>query len=81
MIGGRLLRLWIQRTGRIDSDNWLGASLEATVLAAPMFIGIAALFGMHLLLNSFGARADLLYVALQLTLALVLVRLATYAFA
>ncbi len=27
-----------------DSGTWLGASLEGTVLAAPMFIGILALF-------------------------------------
>ena len=76
--GGRLARLWIQRSGHIDSSTWLGASLEGTVLAAPMFIGIVALFLLHLLLSGFGARADLLYVALQLTLALALVRLGTY---
>ena len=37
-----------------------------------------ALFLLHLLLTRHGARADLLYVALQLTLALALVRLGTY---
>jgi small-conductance mechanosensitive channel len=76
--GGRYSRIWIQRSSRIDSGTWLGASLEATVLAAPMFIGILALSLLHLLLTGFGARADLLYVALQLTLALALVRLGTY---
>jgi small-conductance mechanosensitive channel len=77
--GGRLLRSWIQhRAGRSEHSNWLGASLEGIVLAAPMFIGILALFLLHLLLSRFGARTDLLFVALQLTLALALVRLATY---
>jgi small-conductance mechanosensitive channel len=76
--GGRYARVWIQRSSRIDSGTWLGASLEGTVLAAPMFIGILALSLLHLLLVGFGGRADLLYVALQLTLALALVRLGTY---
>jgi small-conductance mechanosensitive channel len=76
--GGRFARIWIQRSGRIDSNTWLGASLEGTVLAAPMFIGIVALTLLHLLLTEFGARAELLYVALQLTLALAVVRLCTY---
>jgi small-conductance mechanosensitive channel len=48
------------------------------VLAAPLYIGIVALFLMHLLLTGWGARADLLNVALELTLALALVRLGTY---
>jgi small-conductance mechanosensitive channel len=76
--GGRFARIWIQRSGRIDTSTWLGASLEATALAAPMFIGVVALVLLHLLLTWFGGRADLLYVALQLTLALALVRLGTY---
>jgi small-conductance mechanosensitive channel len=76
--GGRYARLWMQRKGRTDSHTWLGASLEATVLATPMFIGIVCLFLLHLLLTGFGAQADLLYVALELTLALALVRLGTY---
>ncbi|HEX3837116.1 MAG TPA: mechanosensitive ion channel domain-containing protein [Steroidobacteraceae bacterium] len=78
VIGGRYVRLRIQRSGRTRSSTWLGASLEGTMLAAPMAIGIVALFALHLLLVRLGARADLLYVALQLTLALALVRLATY---
>jgi small-conductance mechanosensitive channel len=78
VIGARYTRLWIQRSGRIHSGNWLGASLEGTVLAAPMFIGILALFALHLLLIRLGVRADLLSVALQLTLALALVRLASF---
>ncbi len=48
------------------------------MLAAPMFVGILVLFVLHLLLTRVGAHADLLYVALQLTLALALVRLGTY---
>jgi small-conductance mechanosensitive channel len=76
--GGRYARLWIQRSGHIDTHTWLGASLEAIVVAAPMFIGILLLFLLHLLLSAFGARADLLSVALQLTLALALVRLGAY---
>jgi small-conductance mechanosensitive channel len=78
VIGGRYVRLRIQRSSRTRSSTWLGASLEGTMLAAPMAIGIVALFALHLLLVRLGARADLLYVALQLTLALALVRLATY---
>jgi small-conductance mechanosensitive channel len=78
VIAGRYARLWFHRLGRLDSGTWLGASLEATVLAAPMFVGILALSSLHLLLTHLGARADLLYVALQLTLALALVRLAAY---
>src|ERR1700722_1774234 len=78
VIGGRYARLWIQRSGRVHSGTWLAASLEAVVLAAPMFIGIVALSSLHMLLATLGARADLLYVALQLTLALALVRLAAY---
>jgi len=77
--GGRYARIWIQRSVRTDDQTWLGASLEATVLAAPMFIGVLALFLLHLLLSRYGARADLLYVALELTLALAVVRLGTYA--
>ena len=76
--GGRYARSWLQRSGRTESGTWLGASLEGLVLAAPMFIGILMLFLLHLLLTTFGAHADLLYVALQLTLALALVRLGTY---
>jgi len=76
--GGRYARSWLQRSGRTESGTWLGASLEGLVLAAPMFIGILILFLLHRLLMTFGARADLLDVALQLTLALALVRLATY---
>jgi small-conductance mechanosensitive channel len=76
--GGRYARLWLQRTGHGEGRTWLGASLEAIILAAPMFIGILILFLLHLLLTHFGARADLLYVATQLTLALALVRLGTY---
>ncbi|HEY6454763.1 MAG TPA: mechanosensitive ion channel domain-containing protein [Steroidobacteraceae bacterium] len=79
VIGGRAARVWIQRSGRIHSGTWLGAGLEGTVLAAPMFIGILALFALHLLLIRLDVRADLLYVALQLTLALALVRLASFA--
>ena len=78
VVGGRYVRARLQRSGRIRSSSWLGVSLEGTVLAAPMFIGIVALFALHLLLVRLGARADLLYVALQLTLAFALVRLATY---
>src|ERR1700760_3694457 len=77
--GGRWARNWMQRSGRGEPRTWLGASLEATVLAAPMFIGVISLFLLHALLTHFGARADLLYVALELTLALALVRLGTYA--
>jgi small-conductance mechanosensitive channel len=77
--GGRLARGWLQhRSGRGDPSSWQGASLEGLVLAAPMCIGIVALFLLRLLLFRYGARADLLYVALQLTLALALVRLAAY---
>jgi len=76
--GGRFARIWLQRSARIDSSTWLGASLEGIVIAAPMFIGIVALTLMHLVLARLGARAELLYVALQLTLALALVRLGTY---
>ena len=76
--GGRYARSWLQRSGRTESGTWLGASLEGLVLAAPMFIGILLLFLLHLLLTTVGAHADLLYVALQLTLALALVRLGTY---
>jgi len=76
--GGRYVRSWLQRSGRTESGTWLGASLEGLVIAAPMFIGIVLLFLLHLLLTTFGAHADLLYVALQLTLALALVRLGTY---
>jgi small-conductance mechanosensitive channel len=75
---GRYARLWLQRSGHVETRTWLGASLEAIVLATPMFIGTLALFLLHLLLTRFGARADLLYVATQLTLALALVRLGTY---
>jgi small-conductance mechanosensitive channel len=78
VIGGRYARLWLQRSGHIDRGDWLGASVEGAVIAAPMFLGIAALFLLHLLLTRHGARADLLNVALQLTLALALVRLGTY---
>src|SRR3984885_8203528 len=78
VVGRRYARLWIQRSGRVHSGTWLAASLEGIVLAAPMFIGIVALFSLHLLLTTLGARADLLYVALQLTLALALVRLAAF---
>jgi small-conductance mechanosensitive channel len=78
VVGGRYARAWIRRSGHSDSNTWLSASLEAMVLAAPMFIGILALFLLHFALVGFGAQADLLYVALQLTLALALVRLATY---
>jgi small-conductance mechanosensitive channel len=78
VVGGRYVRLRIQRSSRARSSSWLGASLEGTILAAPMCIGLVALFALHLLLVRLGARADLLYVALQLTLALALVRLATY---
>ncbi|HTV80380.1 MAG TPA: mechanosensitive ion channel domain-containing protein [Steroidobacteraceae bacterium] len=77
--GGRYARFLLQRSGRTESSNWVGAGLGGLVLAAPMFIGILALFLLHLLLTRLGARADLLYVALQLTLALALVRLGTYA--
>ncbi len=59
----RYARLWLQRSGHIDSSNWLGASVEGAVIAAPMFIGIVALFLLHLLLSRHGARADLLNVA------------------
>src|ERR1700744_2818456 len=76
--GGRYARSWLQRSGRTESGTWLGASLEGLVIAAPMFIGIVMLFLLHLLLTTAGAKAELLYVALQLTLALALVRLATY---
>jgi small-conductance mechanosensitive channel len=76
--GGRYARFWIQRSGHRDTHTWLGATLEGIVVAAPMFIGILLLFLLHLLLGAFGARADLLYVALQLTLALALVRLGAY---
>ena len=76
--GGRYARAWLQRSGRTESGTWLGTSLEGLVLAAPMFIGILVLFLLHALLTRLGAHADLLYVALQLTLALVLVRLGTY---
>jgi small-conductance mechanosensitive channel len=78
VIGGRYARIWIQRAGRTDSSSWLGASLEGIVLAAPMFIGTSVLFLLHLALNAMGAQAELLYVALELTLALALVRLGTY---
>src|ERR1700722_7919896 len=78
VIGGRFARVWVQRSGRLHSSTWVGASLEGTLLAAPMFIGILALFALHLLLIRLGVRADLLYVALQLTLALALVRLASF---
>ena len=76
--GGRYARLLVRRSGHTDTHTWLGATLEGIVLAAPMFIGILLLFLLHLLLTASGARADLLSVALQLTLALALVRLATY---
>src|ERR1700683_5166790 len=66
VVGGRYPRLWLQRSGRIHSGTWLASSLEGTVLAAPMFIGILALFALHLLLIRLGVRADLLSVALQL---------------
>jgi small-conductance mechanosensitive channel len=77
VVGGRYARGWIQRSRRVG-QSWLGASLEAAVIAAPMFIGIVVLFALHLLLTRLGARADLLYTALQLTLALALARLGTY---
>ncbi|HEV2702934.1 MAG TPA: mechanosensitive ion channel domain-containing protein [Steroidobacteraceae bacterium] len=76
--GGRYARQVVQRSGHTDTHTWLGATLEGIVLAAPMSIGILLLFLLHLLLTAVGARADLLSVALQLTLALALVRLATY---
>ncbi len=76
--GGRYARSWIRDPGRTASGTWLRAGLEGLVLAAPMFIGILALFLLHLLLTTLGARAELLYGALQLTLALALVRLGTY---
>lgn len=76
--GGRYARTWIRDPGRTASGAWLRAGLEGLVLAAPMFIGILALFLLHLLLTTLGARAELLYGALQLTLALALVRLGTY---
>jgi small-conductance mechanosensitive channel len=78
VIGGRYIRIWIQRTGRNDSGTWLGTGLEGLVVAAPMFIGILVLFLLRLLLSGLGAHAELLAVALQLTLALALVRLGTY---
>ena len=77
--GGRSVRGWLQRPARTHNNTWLGAILEGIVLAAPMLIGIPALFVLHLLLDRLGARSDLLFVALQLTLALALVRLGTYA--
>jgi small-conductance mechanosensitive channel len=76
--GGRFASIWMQRSRRSGSTTLVGASVEGMVLAAPMFIGILVLFLLHQLLAEFGARADLLYVALQLTLALALVRLGTY---
>jgi small-conductance mechanosensitive channel len=78
VIAGRYARLWLQRSAHIQTRSWLAASVEAMVLATPMFIGILVLFLLHFLLTHFGARADLLYVATQLTLALALVRLATF---
>ena len=49
--GGRYARLWLQRSGRIRqrAPGWARAS-RPSVLAAPMFIGILALFLLHLLL-------------------------------
>jgi small-conductance mechanosensitive channel len=76
--GGRYARNLLQRSWRGDGHSWLGTGLEGAVIAAPMFIGVISLFVLHLLLTANGARADLLYLALQLTLALALVRLATY---
>src|SRR5580698_785347 len=78
VVGGRFARVLVRRSGHTDTHTWLGATLEGIVLAAPMFIGILLLFLLHLLLSAMGARADLLSVALQLTLALALVRLAAY---
>jgi small-conductance mechanosensitive channel len=78
VVGGRYAHMWLQRSGRTDSHTWLAASLEAVVIAAPMFIGVVALSLLHLLLSAIGFSADLLYLALELTLALALVRLATY---
>ncbi len=79
LAGGRYLRLWLQRFAptRQPAPGWARA-LRPRVLAAPLFIGTLALFALHLLLTRFGARAELLYVATQLTLALALVRLGTF---
>jgi small-conductance mechanosensitive channel len=76
--GARYVRVWVQRSIRRGNQTWRDVSLEGLVLAAPMAIGILALFLLHLLLARYGARADLLYVALQLTLALAVVRLGTF---
>ncbi|HTY92938.1 MAG TPA: mechanosensitive ion channel domain-containing protein [Steroidobacteraceae bacterium] len=76
--GGRYARILLRRSGRIEGPAWLGAGLEAAVIAAPMFIGVVALFVLHLLFSAHGAHAAVLYAALQLALALVLVRLGTY---
>jgi small-conductance mechanosensitive channel len=76
--GARYVRDAVQRSMRRGNQTWRDAGLEGIVLAAPMVIGILALFLLHLLLSRYGARADLLYVALQLTLALALVRLGTF---
>src|SRR3984885_14530891 len=78
VVGGRYAHMWLQRSGRSDSPTWLGASLEAVVIAAPMFIGVVALSLLHLLLSALGFGTELLYLALELTLALALVRLAAY---
>src|ERR1700722_3168845 len=76
--GARYVRVWVQRSIRRGNQTWRDVSLEGLVLAAPMVIGILALFLLHLLLARYGARDDLLYVALQLTLALAVVRLGTF---
>ncbi|HEY4339759.1 MAG TPA: mechanosensitive ion channel domain-containing protein [Steroidobacteraceae bacterium] len=76
--GRRYARHLSQRSVRIQNSTWLRASLEGMVLAAPMIVGIVALFALRVMLIKLGVRADLLYLALQLTLALALVRLASY---
>jgi small-conductance mechanosensitive channel len=76
--GRRYARHLSQRSGLIHNSAWLRASLEGIVLAAPMFVGIVALFALRVMLIKLGVRADLLYLALQLTLALALVRLGSY---
>jgi len=76
--GGHLARAWLRRLEHAEPRSWSGASREALTLAAPMVCGALALLLLHLLLGAFGMPAGLLYTALQLTLALALVRLATF---
>jgi len=78
-VGAQVVKGWNKRhEGTIDRDSWNGRVLESGVILAPLFVALIALLLIRGVLGVLSMHTAVIDSALQLTTALVIVRIAVY---